>query len=81
LLLSRGDRGSALCWALKGKDEEVCSKIAEMEMESYHSTEQWSIPELVDSIENNSTNIYSEKLLFLSKYKQVTPSGNTLPTF
>ena len=71
LLLLDGDRGSALCWALKAKDEDVCSRIAELEMENYHTTEEWSIPRLVDAIENNSSNIYSEKLLFLSKYKQV----------
>lgn len=70
LLLLDGDRGSALCWALKAKDEDVCSRIAELEMENYHTTEEWSIPRLVDAIENNSSNIYSEKLLFLSKYKQ-----------
>ena len=66
------NRGTALCWALKARDAEICSKIAEYELECFHSTETWSIPALVDAMENNSNNIYSEKLLFLSKYKQVS---------
>lgn len=69
--LEMNNRGTALCWALKARDAEICSKIAEYELECFHSTETWSIPALVDAMENNSNNIYSEKLLFLSKYKQV----------
>ena len=69
--LEMDNRGTALCWALKARDAEICSKIAEYELECFHSTETWSIPALVDAMENNSNNIYSEKLLFLSKYKQV----------
>ena len=68
--LEMNNRGTALCWALKARDAEICSKIAEYELECFHSTETWSIPALVDA--NNSNNIYSEKLLFLSKYKQVS---------
>jgi len=68
--LEMNNRGTALCWALKARDAEICSKIAEYELECFHSTETWSIPALVDAMENNSNNIYSEKLLFLSKYKQ-----------
>ena len=70
--LEMNNRGTALCWALKARDAEICSKIAEYELECFHSTETWSIPALVDAMENNSNNIYSEKLLFLSKYKQVS---------
>ena len=70
--LEMDNRGTALCWALKARDAEICSKIAEYELECFHSTETSSIPALVDAMENNSNNIYSEKLLFLSKYKQVS---------
>ena len=76
--LEMNNRGTALCWALKARDAEICSKIAEYELECFHSTETWSIPALVDAMENNSNNIYSEKLLFLSKYKQVSNKNHSV---
>ena len=69
LLHDPSERGNALCWALRARDEVICAKIAEAELEHFHRTEAWSIPSLIDALESGHG---SEQLAFLAKYKQVS---------
>jgi len=69
LLPDETERGNALCWALRARDESICASIAQAELEYFHQTESWSIPSIIDALENG-VGYGSEQLTFLAKYKQ-----------
>jgi len=54
---------------LRARDESICARIAQAELEYFHQTESWSIPSIIDALENGA-GYGSEQLTFLAKYKQ-----------
>ena len=68
-MIELDDQGSGLCWAIRANNDEICSEIADSILGKFHRTELWHMPQLIDAI--GDANVYSEKLIFLYKYKQV----------
>lgn len=68
-MLDNDDEGSALCWAIRANNDSICSDIADSILAKFHRTDTWSMPKLIDSI--GEAELFSEKLTFLYKYKQV----------
>jgi len=70
LLHDPAERGNALCWALRARDESICAQIAHAELSHFHQTESWSIATMIDALESGRGGYASEQLTFLAKYKQ-----------
>ena len=73
MLHDPAERGNALCWALRARDESICAQIANDELAHFHLTECWSIATMIDALDEqtNHCGYASEQLTFLAKYKQV----------
>ena len=68
-MLKINEQGSALCWAIRANHDEICSRIADSVLAKFHRTQSWDMPKLIDAL--GDVSVFSEKLIFLYKYKQV----------
>jgi len=67
-MLKINEQGSALCWAIRANHDEICSRIADSVLAKFHRTQSWDMPKLIDAL--GDVSVFSEKLIFLYKYKQ-----------